>query len=287
MSAYPSNRRTAAIGDSFINYIDVGKGHPVLLGHSYLWDAEMWRLQIDALSSHYRIIAPDLWGHGLSGPLPTGTRDIADLGRHYLRLLDHLDIGEATVVGHSVGGMWGAEMAAMAPERVSGLALLNTYLGPEPATAKAQNFAMMSAIEEAGVVIEPILDAILHLFFAPTTFQDYPHLPATFRERLRSWEPTTLLDTILPLGRLIFGRPDRLDILRGLDMPTLVVSGTDDIARPPQEGRTMAELLQSPFTQISAAGHVSPLEAPHAVTDALIGLLRRVERVGADHALIR
>ncbi|MET5115475.1 alpha/beta fold hydrolase, partial [Burkholderia pseudomallei] len=58
-----------------------GAGAPVLFGHSYLWESSMWEPQLDALSKSYRVIAPDLGGHGRSGPLPDGTRSLDDLAR--------------------------------------------------------------------------------------------------------------------------------------------------------------------------------------------------------------
>ena len=68
------------IQGSTLHYQDHGAGFPVLLGHSYLWDAAMWAPQIDALSRSYRVIVPDLWGHGASGAPPDGTgTGMADL----------------------------------------------------------------------------------------------------------------------------------------------------------------------------------------------------------------
>ena len=97
----------ANIDDQFLHYIDQGEGFPVLLGHSYLWHSTMWEPQVRALSQQYRVIVPDLWGHGKSGPLPAGTRDLADLSRQILALLDKLGIQRCAMVGISVGGMWG------------------------------------------------------------------------------------------------------------------------------------------------------------------------------------
>ncbi|NVL32363.1 alpha/beta hydrolase, partial [Pseudomonas syringae pv. actinidiae] len=53
-----------------LHYADQGTGPVVLLGHSYLWDKAMWSAQIDTLASRYRVIVPDLWGHGDSSGFP-------------------------------------------------------------------------------------------------------------------------------------------------------------------------------------------------------------------------
>src|SRR5580693_3427625 len=52
------------IQGSTMNVLEVGVGEPVVLGSSYLWDRRMWRYQIEALSKRYRVIVPELWGHG-------------------------------------------------------------------------------------------------------------------------------------------------------------------------------------------------------------------------------
>ncbi len=58
---------------------------------------------------------PKLWGHGESGALPANTASLDDLARQHLALLDHLDIAQVNLVGFSVGGMWGARLALLAP----------------------------------------------------------------------------------------------------------------------------------------------------------------------------
>lgn len=100
-------RHFIEIDGARMSYIDQGQGFPVLLGHSYLWSAEMWQPQIDALSQHFRVIVPELWGHGGSDAPPAMTIDMHSLVRQHLALLDALDITKCHLVGLSVGGMWG------------------------------------------------------------------------------------------------------------------------------------------------------------------------------------
>ncbi|MDN6550166.1 MAG: hypothetical protein L0K69_08595 [Enterobacterales bacterium] len=62
------------VNDRQMHYIDRGEGFALLLGHSYMFDSNMWAPQIEALSQHFRVIAPDLWGHGKSDQLPESRR---------------------------------------------------------------------------------------------------------------------------------------------------------------------------------------------------------------------
>jgi pimeloyl-ACP methyl ester carboxylesterase len=271
--AFAYSYESADLLGSTLSYLDLGIGDAVLLGHSYLWDVEMWRPQIEALARRYRVIAPNLWGHGGSGPLPAATRDLSDLARHHLALMDRLGIERFAVIGLSIGGMWGAELALLAPHRVAALALLDTYLGPEPALSRQKYFAMMEAIAAARRIPEPMLDAIVPLFFAPSVEQRLPALPAAFRAKLQNWDGARLLDSVLPIGHLLFGRRDAREDLRGLAMPRLVLTGSEDIPRPVHEGQQIAAILGCPFVAIPDAGHISTLEAADSVTDHLRAFL--------------
>jgi pimeloyl-ACP methyl ester carboxylesterase len=261
------------IDGSTLNLLDVGEGQPVVLGSSFLWDAEMWRPQIDVLSSRYRVIVPELWGHGRSGPLPAGVANMRDLARQYLEMLDRLEIERCAIVGLSVGGMWGAELALMAPTRVSSLVLMDTSLAAEPEETRARYFAMLGAIEALGLLPDPVREAAVPMFFSPTVRTRRPELPDAFDAKLKAWETQRLVESVAPLGRLIFGRRDAMEDLAQLSMPTLVMTGTDDVARPPAEGRAMAERIGCPFQEIPGAGHISSLEAPEFVNQALTAFL--------------
>lgn len=104
-----------------IHYTDVGEGEPVVLVHGFAFNADLnWRSPgvIDALKQEYRVIAIDNRGHGLSDK----PSDLAAYGEHMpgdiVRLLDHLKIGRAHVVGYSMGGFITLKLTTMHPERL-------------------------------------------------------------------------------------------------------------------------------------------------------------------------
>ncbi|QPR27127.1 alpha/beta fold hydrolase [Edwardsiella hoshinae] len=253
-------------------YEDQGSGFPLLLGHSYLFDAEMWRPQIAALSKHYRVIVPELWGHGRSGELPEGHHALTCLAQDYLALLAHLQIDRFAMIGLSVGGMWGAELAALAGERCAALVLMDTFVGREPEVTHQRYFAMLAAIEQAGAIPAPLLAQIAPLFFRQTPD---PALLDALKQRLAAVPAQTLRHSIVPLGRMIFGRPDRCAQLASLTMPTLVMTGAEDQPRPPLEGYLMAEILQCRQALVADAGHICTLEQPQAVNQLLLDFLQQ------------
>jgi pimeloyl-ACP methyl ester carboxylesterase len=115
---------------------------------------------------------------------------------HHLELLDRLSVERFALVGLSVGGMWAAELALIAPNRVTALALMNTFLGPEPEGARERNLAMLAAVELAKAVPEPLAQAMLPMFFAPATFKTRPDLISQFRDSLRETDPQRIVDTL-------------------------------------------------------------------------------------------
>ncbi|AVQ07312.1 TPA: alpha/beta fold hydrolase [Xanthomonas vasicola pv. zeae] len=263
------------ISGQTLHYTQHGRGFPILLGHSYLWDAAMWEPQIRSLSQHYQVIVPELWGHGQSDPLPAGTQTVGHLADQMLALLDALELPQCAVVGLSVGGMWGAELAMRAPERVRSLVLMDTFMGAESQAARTRYFALLNAIDAAGQVAPELVEAIVPLFFrADIDLQSA--LPAAFAQRLAAMSPEQLRASIVPLGRLIFGRDDRLETLAALNPAnTFLLAGEYDVPRPPEELWMMAEVIGCDYELVPDAGHIASLENPAFVNAQLLGWLKR------------
>src|SRR5215212_2197971 len=102
--------KTAQISTGELSYVDRGAGRPVLLVHGFPLDHTMWNAQIEALSEHARVIAPDLRGFGQSplGPVePNGGISMERYADDLVELLDVLQINAdkpIVFVGLSMGG---------------------------------------------------------------------------------------------------------------------------------------------------------------------------------------
>ncbi|KGR96306.1 alpha/beta hydrolase family protein [Burkholderia sp. ABCPW 111] len=235
----------------------------------------MWEPQLEALSKSHQVIAPDLWGHGRSGPLPAGTNDLGDLATHMCTLLDHLGIKTCSIVGLSVGGMWAVPLAHRAPQRVDRLVLMDTYVGVEPDATRNKYFQMLAAIDAQGTIPEPLLDAIVPIFFRPG-IDLASELPAGFRRALQAFTTERLRDSVIPLGKITFGREDAREKLAALPADrTLVMCGANDVARPPAEADEIATLIGCEKVFVPNAGHISNLENPAFVTRTLLDWLGR------------
>ena len=262
-----------AIHGQELHYLDCGSGFPVLLGESYLWDAGMWAPQIEGLSTRYRCIVPELWGHGKSGAIPEVPYSMSKLAGDMRALVDALGLAEFAIVGLSVGGIWGIEMALDCPQRVKALVLMDTVAGEEPAATKALYFGMLDLMERVGAMPPPLVEQVVPLYFAPETLTSNPTLVDGFRRSLLEIGKDRLA-SIVALGRAIFSRPSLHERLCEIRCPTLVAVGRHDRPRPLHESQALAEAIAGARLEIiEGAGHIGSLEQPNHVLAMLESFL--------------
>lgn len=264
------------IDGNTMNYLDQGEGEVLVFGHSYLWDSEMWAPQVAALSQHYRCIVPDFWAHGQSDAAPAPMRSLQDYARHVLALMDHLSIERFSIIGLSVGGMWGAELALLAPQRVQSLVLMDTFLGLEPQVTHQKYFAMLETIEQLKMIPPAIVEAVVPLFFSSQVMTKAPHLAQQFATHLSELTGDKAVE-IARVGKMVFGRRDVMEEAGKLVLPVLIAVGAEDKPRPALESYLMTdEISGSQLVLIPDAGHISNLEQPEFVTEMLQTFLQGV-----------
>lgn len=136
-----------------IHYTEAGRGTPLILIHGFADTANIqwWQTgRVKALAKDYRVITPDVRGHGRSDKPHDPSQYGAQLAEDLVRLLDHLKIDKAHVVGFSMGGFITLKMAAMHPERLLSVAPCGTgWMEPTPANVTFSE-DVASAVERGG-----------------------------------------------------------------------------------------------------------------------------------------
>lgn len=248
---------------------EVGQGPPVLLWHSLLCDGSMWRAQEEDLSRDHRLLIVDGPGHG-SSPRPPRAFGLDDCTRAALQVLDACGVERAAWVGLSWGGMVAMRVALQAPERVSGLALIDTSADAEPLRRRLRYRAMAAIYRRWGLVrwLEP---AVLAAMLGQTTRRERPELGSALLGRLRGWDRAGVARAVDAVVIRREGIRARLGAIRA---PTLVLVGEEDRATGVRAAeRIAAGIPGARLVTIPRAGHLTALEAPAAVSAHLRAFL--------------
>jgi len=248
-----------------------GDGPALLLVHGFPLDHSLWAHQVAALA-RWRRIAPDLRGAGASDA-PDGGYSMATYADDLARLLDRLQIARAVVAGLSMGGYIAFEMLRRHRARVAGLILVDTRAEADGADARKGRDEMMNVArtEGAAAVAERMVPRLL----GRSSQQTQPQVV----EQVRGMIARTPVPGIVGALAAMRDRPDSTPLLPTIDVPTLVVVGAEDEMTPPSAARAMASAIPAAaLTTIAGAGHLSPLEAPTAVTRVLAEFLEALPR---------
>jgi 3-oxoadipate enol-lactonase len=263
--------KTCAINNIDLSYIDRGAGTVLLLAHGFPLDHSMWNPQIEALSSTYRVIAPDLRGLGQSG-LGQGISTMEHFADDLAALLDHLTIRDPVVLcGLSMGGYVAMEFWRKHAARLKGLILCDT----RAACDSPEVFAGRSAFAQRVMAEGPhwVADTMFPRIFAPITLKEQPHLIESMRRVIDRTDPRGIAAAALGMAQ----RADYLAVLPQIRCPTLVIVGEHDIVSPVAEMKAIAQSIpNAQFSVIERAGHMSPLEQPAAVNAIIESFLQQL-----------
>lgn len=240
----------------------------LLLVHGFPLDSRMWREQLSGLAGRARVIAPDLRGHGLSDA-PQGPYSMEQHSDDLAALLDHLGVERAIVAGLSMGGYVTLAFWRRHPERVAGLALVDTRAEPDTPAGKANRDVTAGRVQETGPRM--LVDDMMPKLLAPQNLAD-ERIAAPLREMILG-QPIAGLTGALQALR---DRADSTPTLPTITVPTAVIVGEADAITPPADAAAMAaQIPGAQLVVIRQAGHLSPMENPLAVNQALIELIER------------
>lgn len=246
-------------------YVSEGEGEVLVFIHSFLWDKEMWRPQIDYFKDNFKCISIDLLGHGDSSTLSENSEiySLKEISQDIIEVLSELQIDKYHYIGLSVGGMLGPYIAE--DKRAQSMTIMDSYVGAEPLQAQEGYFQMLNSIKKLQFIPEPMVDVIAPMFFSPKTTQEKTKLYSNFHNHLLNLSKEKIA-TIVATGFGIFGRDDVLERLEKITIPTLYLSGEFDIPRPTKESKEMSNLTKNSNCEvIEGAGHISNLENPTKV----------------------
>jgi 3-oxoadipate enol-lactonase len=257
-------------GDAEIVYRSLGNGPPVVLLHPFPVHHEFWLPLADVLSGRYRLILPDLRGHGDSD-VGDGPATMAKHAEDIARVMDHAGATKAPIIGVSIGGYAIFEFWRRHRNRVSALVLCNTKAPADNAEARAGRLQAANDVLEKGT--EPFFEGMVQKVLGRTTRETRPDLLEGALRMMRKMTP----QDVAQVQRGMAERPDSVDTLKTMNVPTLLITGDEDNMTGVNEADLMhRHITGSEMSVIPKAGHYSPWEQPEHAGRILRQFLDRV-----------
>jgi len=209
---------------------------------------------------------------GLDSPAPPqiantlGHDSITGMAEEALSLAS----GPILPIGLSMGGYVAMEMARLAPDRLVGLGLLNTVHKADDAARREQRVATINLAQSDR--FRGVTRHLLKSFLSPAAMAD-----EALVGRVIAMAEAVGRENFVLQQHAILGRQDQSDTLRSLDVPVLVLGSSLDRLTPPERSEEIAALASaSKLLILEGVGHLSTLEAPQAVTEALNGFIAHI-----------
>jgi len=253
-----------------IAYRRQGRGPAVLLIHGVGGDSSNWGLIAERLAAHFDVIAMDLRGHGRSD-LITGPLDADELARDALQVLDEAGVQRCAVVGFSLGGAVALALTLGHPDRVEKLVVIGTVSGRSEED-KAKAAARIEFVRTQGTA--GIAEANRERWFTDAFRATHPDLVERRVAQVKSCDGPSYLHAFT-----VFATADFAHRLHEIGVPTLVVTGEEDLAATPRMARLMGERIRDADVHVlPGLRHSLLVEAPTVIGELLERFLQHGTR---------
>ncbi len=236
---------------SSLFFREKGIGPPLVFIHGFCETHEIWNDFIDPFTTDFRVLTPDLPGFGKSEMLPTPFT-IDDVGDAVARWLTELQISNALIIGHSLGGYVTLSLAALHPELVRGFGLFNSTAFADSEEKRENRNRTIQFVNKNGV--QAYIDA-----FVPWLFFDKSSPPV---QTVLDIASQTKLQPLIGYLHAMRDRPDRSGLLLKNGIPKILIAGMEDSLVTIQISREMAKMAQnSNFFEMKNTAHMGFFEA--------------------------
>lgn len=243
---------------------EVGEGDPVVLLHGLGSRGADWELQREVLARSYRVVIPDLRGHGAS-PMPPGEWTMREFADDVAALLRRRATGPAHLVGLSLGGMVAFQLLADHPELVRSAVIINS--GPAfPGRSLLGRFMIFSRLLTLRLKGLAALGASIAGRLFPKPEQE--ELRRRFQEGIVRNDPTAYARTLRAIQHF-----DASAALRHIRVPVLGISGDRDYTPVAAKEAWVRQIPGAQLEVIRDSGHATPMDQPDALHAVLLPFL--------------
>ncbi len=239
---------------------------PVVFLHAFPLTAVMWQSQVAALAGR-KVLTPSFPGFG---GRPPGVGTLDDFADAVVADMDAAGIGQAVVVGLSMGGYVAFRLHARRPERVAGLVLADTKATADDEAARAKRTEQAERARRDGVGW--LVDALVPVLLGETTLAHRPSVRSAVAAMMADAAPEGVARALLAMR----DRPDSTQDLARISVPVLAIAGDEDRVTPVAGAQQIAAgVADGRLVVLRKAGHLSNLEDPVAFNEALLSFLQR------------
>ena len=257
-------------------YEDQGTGPAIVLLHGWCMSSAVWRLQLESLSGRFRVIAPDLAGHGRSAQSAEGY-GFACFANDLAALFRHLGLADVILAGWSLGGQIALQAFGLLRDRLAGLALISTT----PHFAATDDFPWgLTTIEVDGMALKlrrstrRALQGFTARMFAPGELDDAVR-GALIRDLLAA---VPIPETAVALESLeSLAKADMRHLLPAIDCPAVIINGNRDVICLPDASAFLERQIPgSRRVVMQGCGHAPFLTRSQEFDACLADFSRRV-----------
>jgi pimeloyl-ACP methyl ester carboxylesterase len=247
-------------GGSAADIREHGSGPAIVLVHGFPLDGAMWSGVARALAPRFRVFKPDLPGRGnTDAAAPDSIPGYADFIEALVTELP----SPVGIAGFSFGGYISLELMKRRPAKVRALALVDTRASADDELGRGKRDETIAAVRANGV--RPVVESMPAKLLSPGSL-GRPDLLERVQRMIARQKPETVIADLAAMR----DRPDSTGFLLEIAIPTLVVVGEEDALTPPADSETMAAAIPGArLVKVAGAGHLSPMERPKAVAEAL------------------
>ena len=230
-----------------------GSGPPLVLLHPFPTNRHFWEPLVPALESRYRLIVPDLRGHGESG-VGEGA-SMANHAEDVQQILRECDVERAAFIGVSIGGYLLFEFWRKFRQQLALLVLSNTRAQADSDEGRANRLKTADEAEKNGTAA--FLDAMVPKLLGVSTQRNRPDIVARARTMMEAMSRQGLA----AVQRGMAERSDSVSTLSTINVPTLIVRGAEDVLIPAEDADLMhKKVAGSEIITIPESGHYTPFE---------------------------
>lgn len=266
--------RSLELEDVRLRYFVGGEGPPLVLVHGLGGAAANWIEVVRALVPRFRLLVPDLPGHGVSTPL-SGARTLDPYADRLAGLVEHEGLERAAFAGHSLGALVALRLAVARPERVGALVLVGAA-GIRSGTREAERWLNVAAFVRPGRLYARQWARIARrraLRYVVFGYWGASDPLALSDDAVHGFLANLGRHGDTKTARQALVRDDpRLDLER-VQCPTLVIWGARDHQVPIDDAFEYARRLGAPLRVIADCGHLLIGERPDACADAIYDFL--------------